>query len=198
MLGTAALGRESRGLSLYTSPSDNNYIADLRRLNPKKTPPSAKRHGPTAMRQQLTQVRRASCPHADLTKGVEAGRTPSTRRRGLLRPHGGQVQQQREHLRRLSQTCASLALQSHRAVRIRYNRASACGGLIQRALRRHPVRERRLTAGVIALPATIDALPEALATYFHVRPYAINAINLKLRDLLLDLIAIGATTTTPS
>ena len=87
---------------------------------------------------------------------------------------------------------------SHRAMRIRYNRASACGGSSQRALRRHPVRERRLTAGVIALPATIDALPEALATYFHVRPYAINAINLKLRDLLLDLIAIGATTTTPS
>ncbi len=46
-----------------------------------------------------------------------------------------------------------------------------------------------LPAGGIALPETIDALPEALATDFHVRPYAINAINLKLRDLLLGLIA---------
>jgi len=45
------------------------------------------------------------------------------------------------------------------------------------------------TANGITLPATTDALPEALATGFFVRPYAINAIDLKLRDLLLSLIA---------
>jgi hypothetical protein len=45
------------------------------------------------------------------------------------------------------------------------------------------------TAGGVALPETVDAMPEALATNYHIRPYAINAINLKLRDLLLSLIA---------
>ena len=45
------------------------------------------------------------------------------------------------------------------------------------------------TANGIALPETTDALPDALAASFFVRPYAINAIDLKLRDLLLSLIA---------
>ena len=45
------------------------------------------------------------------------------------------------------------------------------------------------TAGGIALPETTEALPDALAASFLVRPYAIGAINLKLRDLLLSLIA---------
>ena len=45
------------------------------------------------------------------------------------------------------------------------------------------------TAGGIVLPETTEALPDALAASFLVRPYAIGAINLKLRDLLLSLIA---------
>ena len=45
------------------------------------------------------------------------------------------------------------------------------------------------TAGGIALPEPTEALPDALAASFFVRPYAINAIDLKLRDLLLSLIA---------
>ena len=45
------------------------------------------------------------------------------------------------------------------------------------------------TAGGIALPETTEALPDALAASFLVRPYAIGSINLKLRDLLLSLIA---------
>ena len=45
------------------------------------------------------------------------------------------------------------------------------------------------TAGGVALLETVDVLPDALAAYFHIRPYAINAIDHKLRDLLLGLIA---------
>ena len=47
-----------------------------------------------------------------------------------------------------------------------------------------------LTGGVVLPEAeTTDALPDALAASFFVRPYALGAINLKYRDLLLSLIA---------
>ena len=74
-------------------------------------------------------------------------------------------------------------------MRVRYHRAPACGGSLRGPLRQHPSRERRLHRRGRPPRDHRRAARCALTASFFVRPYALGAIDLKYRDLLLSLIA---------